>query len=1520
MPTIAFLSDCASQALLYLSQETKEWIPQPKTGSFAVPHILLGIGTGAQVAMYFTTNQLQERRLASFHGSFRLLLIINGLLDVTKSIKNQWRSFYRSLSKGTQLEQVEHLTSLLFSSNYLSQHSKDDILSKFYANRSSCFSTAAGRSWLKWMIHGLIKSTSINDSKDVKSKWAHFDLPLVALHSSENELIPPDQMQLLSEVPSLYSLEKLKDCLLWPIGDQVDILPAHEFHNPYHLVWLKGGHEILQERQQFVLEFLQSILQEMHQSLSDPENFHEQQHQFSSSLLKMISNKTNKSSSLRRRMAILPTAKIPQAKRYCTEIEKLMETQGIQGVQQALVEREVYTFGSDETLMKQLNTILIQEAFDREEQQRVEKALQIQLDHDELKKLQQKQAREAQLNLEKERKAQELKLQREQEETVVRKKIEQQEELDQEDAANQMMIREDQMSKEMARAETEQKKWQVHVENAKDTLDDLRKEREEEIEEREQFEDAQIRAEEFEKNRAEFQKSIASLEAEFNELLHDQESPSEKYSQWDLSLSIEERIRRAQQVHEDMLNICYRKRCAKKKLDEYEVLHYTYKIELEEQELNFRNAERAIKLAQEHNVIINVDAGGKIRKSKITPQQFDRLMQEKVNIEDVELVRLKGQLTLTQEQVKVLNHVVQQITIRKHDIEAALHDTLIGIEYLLQDGSESVHNAQQQQEIYVLRNRELSNTLSEKQIRAEKLFAEIKRIRPLKKEIVSSSVWNDGATQMFNKKTILKNLQAEYKSVKSKCEEIEAELNDYAHKIQEIKKVLEKSIDIAEMIVQEHRKLKDLEDQMSNNHYEADIEDTTISITNNTESPDAMKKSHGNDEKDESNKKEGHRKLSVKEILRKKDPNSLTNEEKQWIGIDLILHHEKFRHWSEHQFEQMKLDADFSAFHHTLTEDQVHHLLALPARIQLALPFISSGLELQAHSLIRKYWFEDGEEYFMQQDQEFDKHNEPKHDAPEKLCQQYTLAKSKYDIEVALIQKKHQRLRDSSLSDRSSDEQMWIELDRVVNPQYYSESSEPSSSTSSVFRYSREDVINLAIEEKTPESTHHQQMLSILQQYHLEKDHQIITLPRPSLATSAESNEDIVSAKKKAVIFKLDEVDEHIANPENLLIKCKKVKELIELRDLILYPRQSRSHDFPLPQNSSILNLSISIVFQGSFGTHGYKIGRIAAMLYFLPYLGPNTYDTPHAIGYVNYENVDLCSPSSLGKILIIHRPKNVPLCTKGKYQLIVGAPIQTKYSIVITCHEASNIQAFIAQSRDRATSLCQRLPKVHTEILSIFEGIRLAERKLRLVQKGCENTIMLAKQCEEKMIEVTMELEKDDIELLLEDHQRLNLTQQEQKLEKKFAQYSRLLGYRQEEKKDIQAGLGRLALEHTKLLAEKQSVETEIYYYQKYLPRAAGIVEGDKIGYTTADSIGGEYEPPKSRNQSKWTRLSAIRSKLPKLMTPAQKLRRKYFQFPSTLTKEERAWVILDRKLHYDQVSKGKYYVCLTDSVFISF
>ncbi|NDD92990.1 hypothetical protein EBZ37_13025, partial [bacterium] len=88
------------------------------------------------------------------------------------------------------------------------------------------------------------------------------------------------------------------------------------------------------------------------------------------------------------------------------------------------------------------------------------------------------------------------------------------------------------------------------------------------------------------------------------------------------------------------------------------------------------------------------------------------------------------------------------------------------------------------------------------------------------------------------------------------------------------------------------------------------------------------------------------------EVVRLKDFDLRTKDERKFVGMDLILNPEAYMHISMVEAEQMRFDEDYQC---DLAKTDLDRIKNLPPQINLALPFLHTPSEVVAHRLFNKF-------------------------------------------------------------------------------------------------------------------------------------------------------------------------------------------------------------------------------------------------------------------------------------------------------------------------------------------------------------------------------------------------------------------------------------------------------------------------------------------------------------------------------------------------------------------------------------
>eukprot|EP00981_Chlorochromonas_danica_P003055 scaffold607_cov160-Ochromonas_danica.AAC.28 len=392
--------------------------------------------------------------------------------------------------------------------------------------------------------------------------------------------------------------------------------------------------------------------------------------------------------------------------------------------------------------------------------------------------------------------------------------------------------------------------------------------------------------------------------------------------------------------------------------------------------------------------------------------------------------------------------------------------------------------------------------------------------------------------------------------------------------------------------------------------------------------------------------------------------------------------------------------------------------------------------------------------------------------------------------------------------------------------------------------------------------------------------------------------------------FVADSIEE-LAQQESRMLRGKaclllesEPMTLLNIQGATLQARQSRSHYFTIPERESlrILEITVSVIFQGVFSTTGYRLGRLAASLFRLPpessmnkKNATTTHIMPLAVGYTPYDGVSPNLPDSLGRIVIIHKPKQRPI-PAGTFQLIVGAASTTVYSVMVHAKYARSALPVIDEAIEEAKRMQTRLPICLEELDSIAESLRLAERKLVVCEKMIQEAELETQRCQQGMQVLTAKIEKDDEEMSLMEDERRDLERELSIMEVEYSQWARVFASRCQEKDDIKSGIDAMYLFRREREEEQSKIEKKLENSRRDLPACIRLLrtmtEAVNVAMTLNTEVVGISEEAGAAATGDW---GGIR-----LSTPAEDVRRVLKQYGfAALMLEEQQWCLLDQVVH---------------------
>ena len=368
-----------------------------------------------------------------------------------------------------------------------------------------------------------------------------------------------------------------------------------------------------------------------------------------------------------------------------------------------------------------------------------------------------------------------------------------------------------------------------------------------------------------------------------------------------------------------------------------------------------------------------------------------------------------------------------------------------------------------------------------------------------------------------------------------------------------------------------------------------------------------------------------------------------------------------------------------------------------------------------------------------------------------------------------------------------------------------------------------------------------------------------------------------------------------------VLFTSGKADSRVEESGQSLESRQSRSHKFKIgaDEKDKILDLTISVVFQGVFGPRGYRLGRLAVQLYRIPSDEEKANDTdaqPQALGCAPYELQILNTPDALGRIVIHHKPRRIPV-EPGTFQVVIGAAAASKYSIQVhgTLGEAAKtvLDAEFESSLTKQT----RLSQCSKELAELWTSMRLAERKITVCQGLIDEAESESARCEADIEMCNNELAEDDEIMEMGEEERNDIFREIKVLEVEFAHWCKLFATRQQEKKDIKEGLEQMAELRRDRITEKDTLKRDMEHIRKIIPSATAAILGAGRATEVALALNAPLNLSNAGASGRWQAVSAVKDMITSSLTPAEEVRRLYQrEGMKALTLEERQWSMLDQ------------------------
>lgn len=1410
-------ADAYGKLLNHLTTQSREWLVQPKTGVGAVPQYLIGIGTGASTALQFLgmnvpLNASSSPSLQSFAHSLRGLVLINSVVSISDAVRSNMQSLRALLHRPSSdaMPLHEAILSLLFSEHYLTQvvPSRRAAMETFFRTRREFFvgggdgggDTCNNSELLRLLIRGVLKS---KDAHGAAANLSTIPQPFAMLlvHGSQNALFHPNQVESLAQSLSSHSNEMAESVAAALAGNPADSITggSRTFAGamPFHVSWLKSGHEIVQERAAYLYNLLrQMILLDPRPDVRTPATSNDARslaaptHHESIAVVATAAvdatpltedhGEMNASSGAvglpsRDDSPTYPQDPVPS---MTERVRSLLSHHGLKWIQQELYDRGVEGSGTTDAILKRYEQVLEEEEV--AERQRVARIKRQQAKHREVEML----------RLEKQRA--EIERQTRDKETALsikRKEVEQQraffEQMEAQKLA-QARMREEQQS--MALEDVLSVKYENHVflEEERRVRNDSMAQQVEEIEaEREEVDRSNFQIQ-LQQERLTVQQQKRESLKQFQKAFEQNELVSNAVDAYRLdAIPVFEHFAAladgARLIAKDLAHFYELKEFQKDESAQRRFQLEKLREELAAKLTSLRNTERVLAKAKSTGMIAKAGLGT-VRIVAITQSEMTALARDLDELRDV-CERMQHDVGLRTQELSWKDQLLQRLSVLIKRNEGFRAEMLVKLSACLEHGNDKVLLLREDEEQMMERLAANRKLLERLEARLQAVVAERERAEQASTEYFDTRLRVEGSAQRVLRSLLIHELSQEASRLEARTAELKAEepsvKRDISANRRELNEAAGKTFDV-------QCALEALTQAIHNAPGGRNCDRKSISSLENP-----IDASADVDDDD----------LHVSERVRRKHHADRSPEERQWVAMDFALNFARYyKTISPEEVEQIAKNTE-SVYKCALAKEQLERLMGLPARNCLALAFLKSNEELEAHALLRKFSFGDGEDHFAQLDKQF-----------------------------------------------------------VVSP---------LTSTRPV-----------ATSLEALASTLEKETVNHLTGARRKRDVRV-AVPRDRLAL----------------------LDEGVSSP---------VMTLFSAANATLDPHNSTTHTFRMPVHSvGVLALTVSIVFQGTFKPAGYQNGRLSAMLYVIPPFdsGDARTQAPLPVGKCFFSrDIALCTPHSLGRLVVRHEPDVVPLCHDATYQVVLGAPVRTRYSIDVTARTALYAGEALQRKKSDALKKQELLPLKRDEIQNVFTTIQLSERKKRLARTMANEVKDAGRAAELELLRATRELEKDNATPQLSNDQRLALHRTIHDAEARFTENSFRYAKREEEVRDIDQCLHELTRIHVDLLDECEQMERDLADYRECLPRIAAALSvgdddddnGDVAGARMAKALNVEYESIGARSAKlRWAELSAMKAKLPSMMTPAERLRRKYKKGHAVLEKKEREWILLDRILH---------------------
>jgi hypothetical protein len=216
------------------------------------PIFLLGLGTGCVCMARFVADYLP--RIKWMKGRVKVMCTVNGMLNFSKQFKSVCKDIRQSLLNAGAIEVHELISSLHISDNHVTTcGGRDKCLTEFWKHRGGLcndkiVAAEAGSGYVGALE--LLKGILITrDDFDGTCILNSSSIPVLAIQSTEDVFVHP-------RTAEIFQQDRLPESRNFVL-DFADCLDD----SAVHVCWLKSGHEVLQERNAYILGVISNLAQ-----------------------------------------------------------------------------------------------------------------------------------------------------------------------------------------------------------------------------------------------------------------------------------------------------------------------------------------------------------------------------------------------------------------------------------------------------------------------------------------------------------------------------------------------------------------------------------------------------------------------------------------------------------------------------------------------------------------------------------------------------------------------------------------------------------------------------------------------------------------------------------------------------------------------------------------------------------------------------------------------------------------------------------------------------------------------------------------------------------------------------------------------------------------------------------------------------------------------------------------------------------------------------------------------------------